>query len=1248
MKIINGTVYSKGNPTLNFGYYDPRTKAPYISVQGASQYLISHLSSIPIGFTICVNEDNKPVEYWWDGIAFVLKVNGVTSEELQQAINDIPQPESISIKNFTVYYQGNNPPLASTIEATYSFSTDILVITTNEITQNKPNGTNVYYYKGTILSNSNSIIWEGPFREITDQELVAQMSVSSTYPLQIYKVASTQPETPTGITFTYSNGIVTYTQLNGWSETIPQTTGGKVYVSYNNLILIQNTPQDTPAYNGNCTGWTTPVEYINLDVILGDVISYNEQQYQAQRQQAISDLESWISGLGNRITNANNTLHDIEVLQQQIDNGTLDVSGINSSINDLSRTLATTGWAQYYEYYLKIKDSSPDAYIKYSNNAYDVSPDTDLVIYEATQLINGQYYVRRAYVGNTDLNISSIFDAEFTFTDNNINQTVIFERVDDNASGSFLYSKQVQDALNGQFITTTALSGYNSFEEAVQTIAYNKIESAVTSITQDNIKSAVLNIASDAITSTVGELTADQQVNLSKILQNPNGITLSAMGGSYTLNWTNAKFYIIRNLNSQITFSAQVEQDNFYNTLKNDSNISLLNTQFRVVPYVHNNKLQYGQFVYREYVDGSPTDYYLSYDNHNFAKYYNNGDGYMIVVKTSYSVNSSSSVQSSLINLMKNNIRLSVTDGSNGASFELGLTDANGNSYANIDAQVINITGQVLANAIAAKDLNIKNVTYLKGDGSASFGKASTYFDELGNGYTAGGKISWGNSRLIIYSSNAKTNPVLTIQTTVNNGVVSSTTKTLDINGTSKTYTLSKDGNGFYLYREDSGTTYYAYYTSNKWNEDTSASNKYLFCTYYAGTTLSVEGLITATGGQIGGWTIANNALVTTYGNYNFTIYPGDTNSMGYMRVTNNNTSQWQLNADGTASFSQGAITFGTNTWAIGTPNNANAQISYSNGQITIGSNVVIAGGVTANKINISKVVNNNTISDYAGIEGPTANNNKVIWSGDTRSGNPSFYVTDEGEIFGSKGTLSVINNNHITDLHEESFNPSSGVYSNFDGFTRYIMNNNSDAQSAVNKLTNFNQNKQVYTLDPATFYNEKVYIFNPSKVGDVVYLPQGGNTSEYVIVLPFGYAGDGGPSDSYYCSIPYEDLVQCVGRRITLINLDDSYNIIFVSPNNYVHRSQIVTSPDRQLVSTIGTSLITSNPQLTQSDVEIQHDVTYEYTKASNQSGTSGFFYIEIKYSEYNGLPYIYTELTSSNNPTMVNPTSNQIAVMQ
>jgi hypothetical protein len=73
---------------------------------------------------------------------------------------------------------------------------------------------------------------------------------------------------------------------------------------------------------------------------------------------------------------------------------------------------------------------------------------------------------------------------------------------------------------------------------------------------------------------------------------------------------------------------------------------------------------------------------------------------------------------------------------------------------------------------------------------------------------------------------------------------------------------------------------------------------------YHSGAGLSVEGLIVATGGQIGGWTIANNALTTTYGNYTFAIHPGDTNNaIGYMKVDNNNVNQWQLSANGTASF---------------------------------------------------------------------------------------------------------------------------------------------------------------------------------------------------------------------------------------------------------------------------------------------------------------------------------------------------------
>ena len=151
MKIINDTIYSKGNPVIDFGYYDPRTKQPYSSLQNASQYLYQQFNTIPIGLTICVNE-NELVEYWWIGNQWKAKA---TISDVQEVINNIPKPESISIKNFTVYYQGNNPPSANSIKATYNFSSNILTITTAGIIQNKPNGSNIYYYKGRKVHQIN-------------------------------------------------------------------------------------------------------------------------------------------------------------------------------------------------------------------------------------------------------------------------------------------------------------------------------------------------------------------------------------------------------------------------------------------------------------------------------------------------------------------------------------------------------------------------------------------------------------------------------------------------------------------------------------------------------------------------------------------------------------------------------------------------------------------------------------------------------------------------------------------------------------------------------------------------------------------------------------------------------------------------------------------------------------------------------------------------------------------------------------
>lgn len=1184
MKIINDTIYSKGNPVIDFGYYDPRTKQPYSSLQNASQYLYQQFNTIPIGLTICVNE-NELVEYWWIGNQWKAKA---TISDVQEVIDNIPKPESISIKNFTVYYQGNNPPSANSIKATYNFSSNILTITTAGIIQNKPNGSNIYYYNGTILSNSDSIIWEGPFREITDQELINQMSVSSTYPLQIYKVSDSKPETPTDIIFTYNNGVVTYTQLNGWSDSIPETTGGKIYVSYNNLILTQNTSSDTPTYNGDMTGWTPPVEYLNLNALLGDIINTNNEEYKIQREQAIADLEDWLSGLSTDIGDAQKTLDEIAAIQQQIDNGQLDLTGIQSNLDNISKQLVTNGWAQYKIYYIKYNDQ----YICYLNDIFQTTTsNTNAVFVKAAKIITGGYYIKQIYQGDTQFIIKDYI------SQNPVNNTFNFDQFigvtleeDLSQSGSFLYSKQVQDALNGEFLTqAAAINPTGSFKTAIQNISSDYIKNQLTSITGSSIKQAVQTIADGQIVNTVGELTNDQKVNLSKFLQSPNGITLEALGGNTTINITSWKLQ-----RGPISYRDQAHQQHIESNLRQgyttiDSNV----VRFKPIPYILNNQLQFGQYVYQVQEDGAGTDQYMWMDYYgNLKTGILNSDGELIIGIGTYSA-TKNSVTSAMMGIIKNRISLSVTSPSNSASFTIGIKDSEDSSYASISADVINLTGQVLANAIAAESLNVNDSTYLLNNGSAAFGKYKTYFDQSGDGYLAGGLISWGSKRLYIYSNSNKTTLLLTLH--VADNIEDSETVVLNIDGTEKTFRLKNLGDKWGLININN-TSEYAYYDdiNKKWV--TTSTTKWLDTIYYNGNGLSVKGLINATGGQIGGWTISNNALTTTYNidtdKYKFTIYPGDTNNIGYMGVTKtkneNSIPQWKLSADGTASFSQGAVQFGTDTWCIGIPGNKNAQILYEKGQITIGSSVNIAGGLTANRINISKLVNGKTVTDYAGIDGPTGNNNKVIWSGGSRTnGNPTFYVTDEGEIFGSRGTLSVINNNNITNYSDKE------SLDNLTGFDRVDMNYNRGGNGSL-----------------------LGYLLIPSELGNVVRLPNLSTNTK--IILPYKEYVRGSGFDQY---LNDDELFASVGRTIIIIPpSNNNYEFIgeaiyeeqYFNGDNYTDTLQFDYASPFQLPNKL---------------------VKRENLTFINQNTAVIQLYIGLGYKE--GHPYVYSKVWIGRNTT-------------
>lgn len=82
-----------------------------------------------------------------------------------------------------------------------------------------------------------------------------------------------------------------------------------------------------------------------------------------------------------------------------------------------------------------------------------------------------------------------------------------------------------------------------------------------------------------------------------------------------------------------------------------------------------------------------------------------------------------------------------------GAFISFGF-DQYGDGETLIGGDTVKITGQTIAGAIAAQDLNIKNKSYLKSNGDAIFGAGTTgesRFLANGTGYIANGTVRWSD-----------------------------------------------------------------------------------------------------------------------------------------------------------------------------------------------------------------------------------------------------------------------------------------------------------------------------------------------------------------------------------------------------------------------------------------------------------------------------------------------------------------------
>lgn len=103
-------------------------------------------------------------------------------------------------------------------------------------------------------------------------------------------------------------------------------------------------------------------------------------------------------------------------------------------------------------------------------------------------------------------------------------------------------------------------------------------------------------------------------------------------------------------------------------------------------------------------------------------------------------------IQTAMMNVVKDRISLIVTNSDNNkAVFNLAIKD--NVSSAEITAQDIVLNGDVLADAIKAKELNINNTTYIKGNGDVTFAANKEYvsnFNSDGTGNIAGDSIKWG------------------------------------------------------------------------------------------------------------------------------------------------------------------------------------------------------------------------------------------------------------------------------------------------------------------------------------------------------------------------------------------------------------------------------------------------------------------------------------------------------------------------
>ena len=292
-------------------------------------------------------------------------------------ITVLSRPESVH--STTIYTESQTIP-KTPVGGSYEDGVFIAPIgwTTDVMSLNQDN--TIWFSTGTVFSNNNTAIWSAPCMYIT-KEAVQNTDKYYSNGVAVYKVVSTKklvyeynedtfiyeyklvtntdpvlpPDNQEG-DYEFSTGVIT--APSEW-EISPQKAVEQYFESIEQLIITNPSLKDyyikqkyaykiyvsfntyTTAYNGSVyfdkasIGWTTPVEYLNIDDVLENAKATSNSITKDAFDQARKDLNNVSNEINKKLNDTEENIHTINSKIKSLQDSVKDYTQVGAIVDSL-------------------------------------------------------------------------------------------------------------------------------------------------------------------------------------------------------------------------------------------------------------------------------------------------------------------------------------------------------------------------------------------------------------------------------------------------------------------------------------------------------------------------------------------------------------------------------------------------------------------------------------------------------------------------------------------------------------------------------------------------------------------------------------------------------------------------------------------------------------------------------------------------------------------------------------------------